>query len=338
MNGLMRATIVAAALAGAWPARAEPARDKVIALSWVRRDGAEPCASAQEMAVAVEKLVGDVVFVAPRGATLSVEGWVEHRDGSFRAEIRLVDAAGATLGTREIERDGPSCAALTLPASLAIALLLEPDGARPTPRPSAPKPAAPIPAPPCPPQPRSAAPRERPPGLSLDVLIGGAVGLGVLPEPAVALTAGLHLRTPSRWDFGLNGALYHEQSVPIRPTAAAHFWLAEIEPSACYAPLAETWARIAACAAPTFSYLRVHASGLRDASQVDVLVPVGALAMRSRLIDARRGLSLGLDVSLGLPLRRDPYRYDDERGASRELFRMAPVVGRVSLNAGVTFP
>jgi hypothetical protein len=68
-----------------------------LTLNWVRAEGAESCLSGKELALALRRvLAADSVAVAP----LVIEGVVSRdaASGLFKARLRVLDAAGSTVG------------------------------------------------------------------------------------------------------------------------------------------------------------------------------------------------------------------------------------------------
>jgi hypothetical protein len=139
-RGLAILGFVLASVLGARVARADVPR-RTSALSWTRLAGAESCIAPRELAREVERRLGRSVFVSAAQADVTVEGRVEPRAPGFRATIRLLDGEGSPLGTRELESADASCAELGAPLSLAMALMIDPDGGAPAPAARSPSPA-----------------------------------------------------------------------------------------------------------------------------------------------------------------------------------------------------
>jgi len=94
--------------------------------------GAESCIPTQALARAVEDRLARRVFVSAAQADVSVEGRIEKSKGKasgWRAVITIRDGAGATLGTRELEKPDASCDAMNEPLALVIAVMIDPDAA-----------------------------------------------------------------------------------------------------------------------------------------------------------------------------------------------------------------
>jgi hypothetical protein len=171
--------------------------------------GADSCIATQHLARAVEERLGRETFVSAAQADLSVEGRIEKKPkGGWRAVITMRDPKGALLGTREVERDEPSCDAMSEPLALIIAVMIDPDAAmRPKGEPAKTEPTPP-PTPPVnePPPPVAAPPpqsKDEPPKLGPKKPLepwrfeGGGHAMmlaGFAPELA--------------WGAGVNGILY----------------------------------------------------------------------------------------------------------------------------------
>jgi hypothetical protein len=97
------------------------------ALNWVREPGAEACMSSQMLARAIEQLLGPV-FERPADAELAIEGRIG-RDaaGAWTVSIRITDARGAVLGTRELSSTEPNCHVLDAQVVLVIGMAIDPE-------------------------------------------------------------------------------------------------------------------------------------------------------------------------------------------------------------------
>ena len=79
-------------------ARAQDAKGTTATLGWARLDGAETCIGTQELAQAVEKLLGRSVFVPASEAELAIEGLVDPKRAG---------AGFARLGASPFPSTGP---------------------------------------------------------------------------------------------------------------------------------------------------------------------------------------------------------------------------------------
>ena len=100
---------------------AEPAR---VALSWQAPVDAE-CATAEEIQSRVARLTDHTLTLDPASQGYRILAEVVPRAASWRAHIALLDAQGATLGTREVLGRLPDCQALDVPVVLVISMLLD---------------------------------------------------------------------------------------------------------------------------------------------------------------------------------------------------------------------
>src|SRR5207244_12316805 len=105
--------IAAVVFADARSAQADTPAGRTSALSWVRQPGTEECMGAPALAAAVEVRLRRRVFVPPTDAEVSVEGTIALvKKGTYKATFRVADRQGKVLGTRDFEKNAPSCSAL----------------------------------------------------------------------------------------------------------------------------------------------------------------------------------------------------------------------------------
>jgi hypothetical protein len=326
-----------AVLGRAGAALAEPERTS--SLGWVRLPSAESCLGPRALAEAVERRLRRHVVVSAAQADVTVEGWVERSADGWHAVIRLADAHGAPLGTRELTREGASCSSLDDDLVLAIALRIDPAAVLgPAPPPAPPPPLLPAPpprvlvqtvlvpvAPPAPPAPWR---------TSLEV--GPVLALGLLP----GIGGGLALRglvTPPRlFAFEVGGTVYLPDDASAG-ASGARFTLASGFISACPIAGAAGGTRVLACAGVEVGALRVGGFGF-DLSETNER-PVVNAAVRGRVRQRLVGpLAASLGAAVLVPFVRDTFFFGDLKGAEREVFRMAPVGAAVDLSLGVEFP
>lgn len=134
-------------------------------LVYVRGPGAEQCAGEQALRAAVSARLGYDPFFAWAHDTLFAE--IQHADGAFRAEVKLVDENNLQRGSREISVAGNDCSVVVDAMGLTISLTLDPSsligGPVPTPAPPPPPAAEPaVVATPSPPAPREVVAPFRP--------------------------------------------------------------------------------------------------------------------------------------------------------------------------------
>lgn len=318
--GLLAACICAGATAEAGPQRTS-------SLSWTRLAGAEACIAPRELAREVERRLGRAVFVSAAQADVTVEGHVEADAPGFRAVIRLLDADGTALGTRELESADATCAELAPTLSLAMALMIDPDSG------NAYTPPPPMPVTPAPPMPlrvtpaghdasaRGAAPPSAPDASRMRVDAGPVLSAGLLPgvtAPGVAL----------RWLFDVDG-------VPGFEFSGAYFPPTDVEAmpdlelaygGVALCPLSfGTTTRLEPCGGVHVGWL--HAStGYEDVAVIPFLGARGSHRVFGPLV-----ASLGLGVFVPMNRQRIVLR-------GSGTFELSPVAGVADLGIGFEVP
>jgi hypothetical protein len=200
-----------------------------VSLSWTRLPGAETCTSARELARRVDQQLDQPIFAGPEGATLLIEGWVEHTAQGWRAVLRTVDFSGQITGTRELVTTEEACASLDRSVTLAIALMahpLEEPKTAPTPAPP------PVLGPPMEVPPRDTGVRVpenqmNPESLRSKGELGAAltVGWGVLPKPSPGLAFRGGLAPPWFLPVELSGHLWVPENVQPLGVARSSYHL-----------------------------------------------------------------------------------------------------------------
>lgn len=331
-------------------AKAEP--KKTSSLSWARLEGAETCIGTHDLALRVEGLLHRHAIVSAAEADLSIEGRVEKMPKGFRATIVVAKSSGDIVGKREIESQEPACRALDEPVALAVALMIDPEGALAPPPET--RPPDPPPAPPAPPKvivkehtvyvpvPVKPAPKRR--LYRFEGYVGGIVGLGITPFGG-GIMAGAVLDPPWFVPFEVTSSLLlAERSTPsVVPQGASaattgklRFW--QLEGSAYVCPLAGHRGAFqgALCAGGQAGFVASSGSGfVRDDARLRPLLS-GALRGRAGLWFFPLSLTIG--ATLSVPVVRDTYLYRDAAGAEKKLFESAPVAGLFDLSVGFKFP
>lgn len=125
------------------PALAEPARD--VALS-VHTADASACTAAETLRALVEARIGSAVFSQPRDARRFIEIRIRAASSGigFAATLSLRDAAGRTLGDREVGTQATRCDSLDPMLVLVISTLIGPTDLPPTAAKDKARPAQPI--------------------------------------------------------------------------------------------------------------------------------------------------------------------------------------------------
>jgi hypothetical protein len=95
-------------------------------LSWLRGEGAESCPSAQELERAVQSRLGRDPFA--ENAEQAIEASVARSgDATWHIQIRVRDAGGKKMGSRELDTEASDCRAIADALALAVALAIDPD-------------------------------------------------------------------------------------------------------------------------------------------------------------------------------------------------------------------
>lgn len=203
-------------------AGAPSGRAPAIRFVYVRGEGAEQCPDEQGLRDEIGARLGYDPFLAPAplatptvgGPALSVS--IVRRGTTLHGHVALLDAAGRSLGARDLVAQAGDCDGLVQALLLASSLALDPLGAT---RPRAPKvaaPPAPAPAaaPAAPParpavapdRPRSSARRAEAAGRSSRMEVGAGLVGSAGAAPAAAM--GFDLSVSERWassSLGLEG-------------------------------------------------------------------------------------------------------------------------------------
>lgn len=342
-----RTVLTGAALACAplaAPARADvptsAATPRPASLGWTRLEGAEGCIGAGDLARAVEALLGKKAFVSAAEAELSIEGRVAPRaECGFRASVEVADRAGQSLGRRDLDTSSSDCRALDEPLRLAIALMVDPEGALgappPTetpkePPPSPPSESAPLPSP-------ISSPAPAPTPWRGDLALGATFGFGLLPSVAPGLVLSASLEPP--WFVPLESVLsvYLPQSLESAAGLEASLFTMRGEGYVC--PLSHVGETLGAraCLGGELGLLSAEGAAVDDAEE-GLRVQFG-VGLRGR-VGLRVAAPLGLYAAGSVAVRplREGFDTVDETGARVELFRPSLVNGALELGAELRFP
>ncbi len=323
------------------PRRAAADSPKSTSLSWVELPGAEGCGGALAVAKDVEKWLGRRALRAPSEAELSIEARIDRVGDSrqWRAVVELRDERGAVLGVRELTSDGEDCSSLKASASLAIALMIDPDaGASPQAAPPTGPAAAPPPAPAAPAPARSsapsrAAPSETAPPWRIAWGLGAVAGFGVLPEPAAGVQVDASATPPEFVPVHLFARDYVSQRRFVAPGASVH--LASTSAGATLCPLhLERTRRIAldACAGGELAAVETDSEGLGGA-QAHTATVFRLLAGAHVSVRLGGPFSVRAGGEGGVALARDALVYEDVARAQHQFFD--PALVAVCLDAGL---
>ncbi|MCA9596818.1 MAG: hypothetical protein KC776_26060 [Myxococcales bacterium] len=304
-------------------------------LSWVRLPGAESCIATQALARSVEQRLGRKVFVSAAEADVSVEGYLSHDDGTWRAVLTIRDGDGKVLGTRTLESQEGECSALDDGVVFVVSVLIDPET---TSAPAEPETRKPPPAPA--PKPRVIVRRERvvvskpaprePWHVELGVAATGALGL--LPQPAAGVGFSALLDPPRFWDIQISGAYW--LSVTETAERGAKAKLSLYQGSVALCPISSKSRTLAyrACAGVVGGAL--HSQGQGFDSDLGDDAPSLYAALPNRLTVRLVGpLALTAEITPMAPLVRTKVTYREPLGSERTLFAppVLAVAGAVGL-------
>jgi hypothetical protein len=283
------------------------------------------CVQADVLAAAVEERLGRRVFVADE-ADLNVSGIVVPDANGVVARIEL-RRGDDIIGTREVHaRD---CLALerALPIMLALAVDLEQRDIAITLEPSV----EPEPSPPSSPPPSHAiAPAAR--AVSLALRVGGAVELGLLPDPAASTRVSLRIEPHGAFPLELRLAALLPSS-SVRDGVGVGYWGALGALAGCPRLARSQWLAIEACLAVEGGALVVHGEGFATNRQgfaplFDVLVGLRGMLTFPGVLE------IGLEASVGVPIPANRFTVTASDGTEREAASGAPIIGRLEITVG----
>lgn len=342
MRALGGVLVTLGVLAHAAAARAgEP--PKPSSLSWVRLEGAESCIATQALARAVETRLGHAVFVSPSEAELSVEGSVGPVLGpvKWRASVVLRGRDGAMMGTRTIESAEAGCGTLDDKLALAIAIMIDPEGALtkhdPPPPPPPPKVVehtvyvpVPVPAP----VPAPAPPR---PTWHLEPQAGVGLYLGFTPQIGFGVFGAANVATPIPYvAFRVAGHFVVPNGIAVG-AGRAEAWAAL--GSASYCPLFGEAGRVSSYLCVGGSAGLFHASGEGMPSTRSGSLPLlAAVVDGSASVRLVGPLTAGANASLGVSILRGRVAYTDASGAETEVYATGLLSFSGGLFLGLRFP
>jgi hypothetical protein len=318
-------------------------------LQWVRMPGAEACSDGLALSRAVDAKLGRAVFTAPSAAMLVVEGRAERDGEAYRAVLSLVDEAGNELGSRELRSTQSDCKELSELVAVALAVMVDPDGAiaaapvaaRPTEAPQPAPRAAPAPEreppklPTCPACP-IVAPPVRP---EADAAAFARVSLGQLPRPAIGAGLSFELAFPGWGGARLEAAGFRDQERELDALPGAGARLRMIYAGLGLCPL---WAsnkrmRFSGCAGAQAGVLQSRSFGLdtgaRDSTDA-IVTGEGAGHYSLRL---GKGVALYAGASLLVPIVRPLYEARRADGTRDTLFEPKAIAGSFDLGIGSHF-
>jgi hypothetical protein len=308
-------------------------------LSWEGPSGVHDCITPEALRVAVEADVGKGLFRDPP-ADVALRVRVERTPGGFRAALFIEGADGRTWGKRELSVEGPSCAPLGAPMTLAATLLVDKDMLEPPPK-EEPKPEPP--PPPEPPRLEIVNPPQTPDSSRKVPWIFGAdvaflTGMGLLPAWPLGGELGVEAAPPGWPAFRLRGAAFlpREETIDGSAGASIRFSLAYAGLSVC--PELVTTPRVSAsvCVGADVSTLRAESRGVQRARKTTR--SVGQAALGGRLgIRLSGPWFLRLSATFLPPLSPDDYVVQRPDGSDVLVFQRSPFSWAVGLGGGVEF-
>jgi hypothetical protein len=294
-------------------AAADPPPPVTSALNWTRLPGAESCIGVRELQAAVEKRIGRALFVSATEADVLVEGNIEPISNArgWRAQIRLSDADGVDLGTREIQNKEPSCRSLDPSLALAIALMVDPESVRagrpPVVIPKEKPPAAGTGAPPPPAPPVQ---DHRPQRLRVKVAAGASLGWGFLPGFGAGAAGRVALERNGSPGLEIDARLWPSQTTNLLAPSElfASFWSAQGGFSVCPLQGGKASTRFTGCLGTTIAI--VHATFPDEPRPQESTGFRVDLTTQGRLSRRILGpLLVDLGFTLGIPISQPSFFY-----------------------------
>ncbi|HEX7664042.1 MAG TPA: hypothetical protein VF407_06025, partial [Polyangiaceae bacterium] len=328
-------------------------------LSWIRMPGAESCVPTQDLARDVETRLARPVFVSASQGDVSIEGRIEHRASKWHAIIVMRDAKGATIGTRELDRQEASCDGMREPLALVIAVMIDPDAAlaKPTPPPPVdpnanasstpnananPNPTpAPIPeAPPPNPTPEPPKPAPSPFHFEASASFLGAAGLTPSFAPGVGVNSLIEF---PHVPIAIDGvaAIFLDQDADATASdgrkATTSFTLAYLGGGLCPLRFRSERLHVFGCLVSELGVLRAKSQGFSTTDdKLGVLYNIG---VEGRITVRIAGpLAFRAGVSGVVPVIRSPFVYDKGGGQTEQIFQVAPVAATGDVGLGFLFP
>jgi hypothetical protein len=293
------------ASAAARPVRAQAAAvgSERVVLEWNRPAGST-CIGRADVARQVEAQLGRSVFVREDASALHISGDIEQRAGSWIATLHVDQPGTAIHGVRQLRQDGGDCAALTPSLIVVLATLI---GMA---------------------QPES----DRSPEPNVVVGLAGALGFGVLPEPAFGGSAWFGVMLARDWLLWLDatGWLPQQKLDALGRGGTFDAWQAGL--SLCRTFYAGARIGFAGCAGGQLGGISGEGRGLAPNRNSERLLAQSGLeaALSIRLFSS---LALRTSATGAIDLARPSFFLELPDGRHRELFHV-PLFA-ASLRAGL---
>jgi hypothetical protein len=283
----------------ALPSWAQSAR--AVHLSWVRAPEALECGDAGQVQADVVRRLGKSPFSEP--SKIFIEATVSRPDSAFVAQLEMRDQVGASLGSRRVTSEAPSCASLVAAAGLAIALMIDPDAALAPPSTPAP---SPPPAPPVPAKTSAVASREPAPRApQLTFAVAALVAARVLPQAAWGVRLGADQKLVARVHAELSLSFLPQVRQELHGVDVG-FGLTYGSLGICYEPLAAARVTLAACGFGQIGAMSVNAYEPARSRAGQLLWSTAGVGLRAGWVLAEP-LLLRAGVEGTLPIQRREY-------------------------------
>lgn len=331
------------------------AGEQTSSLNWVRMPGAESCITSQQLAALAERRLRRRVFVTPAEADMALEGRIavrgENRASRFTATVTAVSRDGSVLGTRELGSPTADCRSIDTSLSFVVALLIDPDAVwnpevdpeepealvPPTPIPVVPEPVAAPPVPP--PAPAASTPviAEEP---STPVRFGARIGALGAYSPLPSIAPGLSLATfvgpQNGFSFELGASYFPHAQLTSSDGVGTVLNAWTVDVGGCTPGFALMGGALSGCLKTGLGALGSAPFGVLGAPKItmDFYADLDAAARLTWL--PTRAFLIQLDFALRVALTNNRFVYRVD-GVQRELFKVSPVGGQLTLWLGVWF-
>jgi hypothetical protein len=349
-RGLIGLAALAAALAGAAPARAAGDPEGPITLAW---SAVASCPDAGEVRAEIDRVLGGPPSPESRRYLRAQATVSSSARGGFH--VHLVTDLGGVPGERDF--DGPTCAAVARATALIVALTFDPDAltrhaeAPPLPPPPPPPPPAPpappprvppyVPDPTLLPEPLPDTGPLLPPALpdgARRVLFAagvvGSVSLGDVPKVGAAIGGRLGILV-DRFRVDLSLSYWPDQTATLAtlPAAGGHVHLLAGAASGCWAALRAP-VELSPCLGVEVGSMGATGFGVSAPGSGSALW-VAPLAQAAAALPFAGRFAARLDLAALVPVLRPPFVLTGTGPAP--VYTAGPVVGRATLGLEARF-